>query len=104
MLSVIVQPKHFHLDLGPIQIDISKRTAFLISFISVLIATGSTIFSAITLETTSLVDIVGGFVPGLASFIFFGVFIITLIKNGIYPLKQKWSALLKFDKGIEMIK
>ncbi|MEE9574045.1 MAG: hypothetical protein V3W20_13405 [Candidatus Neomarinimicrobiota bacterium] len=104
VLSCIVQPKHFHLDLGPLQIDISKRTAFLISFISVLIATGSTIFSAITLETTSLVDIVGGYVPGLASFIFFAVFIITLIKNGIYPLKQKWSALLKFDKGIEMIK
>ena len=104
VLSAIVQPKHFHLDLGPIQIDISKRTAFLISFISVLIATGSTIFSAITLETTSFVDIVSGFVPGLASFIFFAVFIITLIKNGIYPLKQKWSALLKFDKGIEMMK
>ena len=99
VLSVIVQPKHFHLDIGPIQIDISKRTAFLISFISVLAATISTIFSAITLETTSLVDIMSGFAPGFASFIFFGVFILMLVKNGIYPLKQKWSALLNFDKG-----
>ena len=104
VLSVIVQPKHFHLDIGPIQIDISKRTAFLISFISVLAATISTIFSAITLETTSLVDIMSGFAPGFASFIFFGVFILMLVKNGIYPLKQKWSALLNFDKGTVMMK
>ncbi|MFX1257322.1 MAG: hypothetical protein ACFFAN_05660 [Promethearchaeota archaeon] len=104
ILSVIIQPKHFHLDLGPIQIDISKRTAFLVSFISALAATISTLYSAITLETTSLVDILSGFAPGLASFIFFAVFIITLIKNGIYPLKEKWSALLNFDKGIGIMK
>ncbi|GAH85626.1 unnamed protein product, partial [marine sediment metagenome] len=104
VLSVIVQPKHFHLDLGPIQIDISKKTVFLVSFISVLIATISTIFSVITFETTSLTNIMSSFAPGLASFIFFAVFIIALVKNGIYPLKQKWSALLKFDKGTVMMK
>ena len=32
------------------------------------------------------------------------VIIITLFKNGIYPLKQKWTALLNFDKGIGLIK
>lgn len=104
VLSIIVQPKHYHLDLGPIHLDISKRTAMTISFISVLVATISTIYSFLNFEAASLMDIVGGFAPGLASFIFFGVFIITLFKNGIYPLKQKWSALLNFDKGPTMIK
>ena len=104
VLSIIVQPKHYHLDLGPIHLDISKRTAMTISFISVLVATISTIYSFLNFEVTSLTDIVSGFAPGLASFIFFAVFIITLFKNGIYPLKQKWAALLNFDKGPTMIK
>ncbi len=104
VLSIIVQPKHYHLDLGPIHLDLSKRTAMTISFISVLVATISTIYSFLNFEVTSLTDIVSGFAPGLASFIFFAVFIITLFKNGIYPLKQKWAALLNFDKGPTMIK
>ncbi|MFX1392044.1 MAG: hypothetical protein ACFFAH_00585 [Promethearchaeota archaeon] len=103
VLSVIVQPKHFHLEIGPLKIDISKPAAIMISLISVLFAMISTIYSIITFETSSLTDMVSGFVPGLASFIFFAVFIISLIK-GIYPLKQKWSSLLNFDKTSPLIK
>jgi len=103
VLSVIVQPKHFHLEIGPFKIDISKTAAIMISLISILFATISTIYSIITFETSSLTDMVSGFVPSLASFIFFAVFIISLIK-GIYPLKQKWSSLLNFDKTSPLIK
>ncbi len=103
-LSIWVQPKHYHLKIGFVELDISKRTAFLISFLSALIATISTIYSAITLESISLVDIFSGFFPGLAMYIFFSVFIIVLIKNGIYPVVQKWNALLNFDKGTMMMK
>lgn len=98
VLSIIVQPKHFHLDIGPIQLDISKTTAMLISFFSVLIATISFIYSIFTFESSSITEMVSGFVPGLASVLFFITFAVTLIKEGFYPLKQKWSSLLNFDK------
>ena len=104
VLSIIVQPKHYHLDIGPIQLDISKRAAMLVSLISVLFATISTIYSTFTFETPSATDIISGYAPGLASFIFFAIFIITLVKNGIYPLKQKWSAFLNLDEGTALIK
>ncbi|MFW9899631.1 MAG: hypothetical protein ACFFDO_10280 [Candidatus Thorarchaeota archaeon] len=103
VLSVIIQPKHFHLEIGPFKIDISKKAAIMISLISVLFATISTIYSVLTFEATSLVNLIGGFAPGLASFIFFTVFVISLIR-GIYPLKQKWSSLLNFDKTSPLIK
>ncbi len=104
VLSIIVQPKHYHLDIGPIQLDISKRVAMLVSLISVLFAIISTIYSAFTFETPSATEIISGYAPGLASFIFFAIFIITLVKNGIYPLKQKWSAFLNLDEGTALIK
>ncbi|MHA1488657.1 MAG: hypothetical protein ACTSRI_03260 [Promethearchaeota archaeon] len=99
-----MQPKHFHLDIGPIQLDISKTTAMLISFFSVLIATISFIYSIFTFESSSITEMVSGFVPGLASVIFFITFAVTLIKEGFYPLKQKWSSLLNFDKTSLMMK
>jgi uncharacterized membrane protein len=91
------------LEIGPFKIDISRKAAIMISLISVLFATISTIYSVLTFEATSLVDVLGGFGPGLASFIFFAVFVISLIR-GIYPLKQKWSSLLNFDKTSPLIK
>ena len=104
VLSIIVQPKHFHLDIGPIQLNISKTTAMLISFFSVLIATISFVYSIFTFESSSITEMVGGFVPGLASVIFFITFAVTLFKEGFYPLKQKWSSLLNFDKTSLMMK
>ncbi|MFW9881908.1 MAG: hypothetical protein ACFFG0_53270, partial [Candidatus Thorarchaeota archaeon] len=38
VLSIIVQPKYFRLELGPLHLNISKKTAVIISFISILIA------------------------------------------------------------------
>ncbi len=104
ILSIIVQPKHFHIDIGPFQIDISKTMAMVISFLSVLIATISFIYSTITFESQSLPDFVSGFAPGLGSILFFVIFMITLFKEGIYPLKQKWSDFLNFDKTSTLMK
>ena len=104
MLSVIVQPKHFHLDIGPVHINVGKNTAFAISFLSVLIATISVIYSFFTLKTDSTAfDILSLFAPGIASSLFFVVFVISIIK-GVYPLKKKWSGLLNFDKTTGFMK
>jgi len=104
VLSVIVQPKHFHLDLGPLHLDISKNVAILVSFISILITTISVIYSIFSFDVSSAaVDVITGFVPGMASFIFVATYLISLAK-GIYPLKQKWSSLLNFDKASPIMK
>jgi len=105
ILSIIVQPKHFRLDIGPIHLNISKRAAAIISFLSVIIAAGSLIYTLFSIDpTSSFVDIVSNFAPGLGSILFFVIFLVTLFKEGIYPLKEKISYFLNFDKTGMLIK
>lgn len=105
VLSIIVQPKHFHLDIGPLHLDISKKAAMLISLFSVIISVGSLIYTVFSIDPSStLVDIMGNFAPGLGSIIFIGIFLFTLFKEGLYPLKEKVSYFLNFDKTGMLIK
>ncbi len=105
ILSIIVQPKYFRLELGPIHLNLSKKAAAIISFISVLIAGFSLIYTLFSWDpTSSFIDIVSGFAPGLGSIIFIVIFLITLFKEGIYPLKEKISAFLNFDQAGVLIK
>ncbi|MFX0024230.1 MAG: hypothetical protein ACFE9S_18025 [Candidatus Hermodarchaeota archaeon] len=105
ILSIIVQPKYFRLELGPIHLNLSKRTAAIISFISVLIAGASLVYTLFSWDpTSSFINFVSGFAPGLGSIIFIVIFLITLFKEGIYPLKEKISAFLNFDQAGVLIK
>ncbi|KKL55248.1 hypothetical protein LCGC14_2257300, partial [marine sediment metagenome] len=105
ILSIIVQPKFFRLDLGPIHLNLSKKTALIISFISILIAGISLVTILLSINPSSnFTDILGGLVPGLGSIIFVAIFLITLFKEGIYPLKEKISSLLNFDQTGVLIK
>jgi hypothetical protein len=100
-----VQPKHFRLDIGPIHLNISKRTAMIVSFLSVVVAVASLVFTIFSIDTTSsFVDFVSSFAPGLGSILFVTIFLITLFKEGIYPLKEKISYFLNFDKTGVLIK
>ncbi len=100
VLSVIVQPKHFRLDIGPFHLNISKKTAAVISLLSIIVAIASLIFTIISFDPQStLVDNVGNFAPGLGSLIFVTIFLVTLFKEGIYPLKAKISYFLNFDNA-----
>ncbi|NVM37699.1 MAG: hypothetical protein HWN81_19050, partial [Candidatus Lokiarchaeota archaeon] len=105
VLSIMVQPKYFKLDLGPIHLNLSKRTAAIISFISILIAGISLIYTLFSWDPSSgFVDILSGFSPGLGSIVFFTIFLVTLLKEGVFPLKQKISAFLNFDQAGVLIK
>jgi len=105
VLSIIVQPKYFRLDLGPIHINLSRKTAAIISFISILIAGISLIYTLFSWDPSStFIDLLSGFAPGLGSIVFFAIFLITLFKEGIYPLKEKISAFLNFDQTGVLIK
>jgi len=105
VLSIIVQPKHFHLDIGPLHLDISKKAAMIVSIFSVIISLGSLIYTIFSIDPSStLVDILGNFAPGLGSLIFIGIFLFILFKEGLYPLKEKVSYFLNFDKTGMLIK
>ncbi|MFX1235200.1 MAG: hypothetical protein ACFFBY_11690 [Promethearchaeota archaeon] len=105
ILSIIVQPKHFHLDLGPIHLNVSKKIAAIISFLSVIVAIASLVFTIFSIDTSStFLDVVTNFAPGLGSIVFIVIFLITLFKEGIYPLKEKISYFLNFDKTGILIK
>ncbi len=105
VLSIIVQPKHFHLDIGPIHLDISKKAAMIVSLFSVIISLGSLIYTIFSIDPSStLTSIIGNFAPGLGSIIFIGIFLFTLFKEGLYPLKEKVSYFLNFDKTGMLIK
>jgi len=100
ILSIIVQPKHFRLDIGPIHLNISKRTAYIISLLSILIAGISVVYTIFSIDPTSTgIDILSGFSPGLGSIVFITIFLVTLLKEGVFPLKQKISAFLNFDQA-----
>ncbi|KKK42638.1 MAG: hypothetical protein Lokiarch_33640 [Candidatus Lokiarchaeum sp. GC14_75] len=105
ILSIMVQPKYFRLDIGPIHLNLSKKTAVIVSFISILIAGISLLITILSLNPTSnFMDYLGSFAPGLGSIIFFAIFLITLFKEGLYPMKEKISAFLNFDQAGVLIK
>jgi hypothetical protein len=105
ILSIIVQPKYFRLELGPIHLNISKKTAVIISFISILIAGISLVYMLLSVDpSSSFMDYLSGFAPGLGSIVFIAIFLYTLFKEGIYPLKEKISAFLNFDQAGVLIK
>jgi hypothetical protein len=105
VLSIIVQPKTFHVDVGPFHLDVSKKTAMIISFISIIIAGGSLLYTLFSIDPSSTaVDVVTNFAPGLGSIIFIGLFLYTLFKEGLYPLKEKISYFLNFDKSGMIVK
>ncbi|MBA7704508.1 hypothetical protein ES703_113322 [subsurface metagenome] len=105
ILSIIVQPKYFRLELGPIHLNLSKKTAAIISFISILIAGISLAYMFLSVgSSSSFMDYLSRFAPGLGSIVFFAIFLYTLFKEGIYPLKEKISAFLNFDQTGVLIK
>jgi hypothetical protein len=105
ILSIIVQPKHFHIDIGLIHLDVSKQAAMIISFLSVVVAAVSLIFTIFSFDPSStFIDILTNFAPGLGSIAFIVIFLIILFKEGIYPLKEKISYFLNFDKTGMLIK
>ena len=105
ILSIIVQPKFFRLDIGPIHLNLSKKTATIISFISILIAGISLVYMLFSLDPSSgFIDILSGLAPGLGSIIFITIFLFTLLNEGIYPLKEKINAFLNFDQTGVLIK
>ena len=105
ILSIIVQPKTFHVDIGPLHLDVSKKTAMIVSFISIAIAVASLIFTLISFNPSdTAVNVITNFAPGLGSLIFIGIFLYTLFKEGLYPLKEKISYFLNFDKSGMIVK
>ncbi|MHA2180276.1 MAG: hypothetical protein ACXAAH_02500 [Promethearchaeota archaeon] len=105
ILSIIVQPKFFRLDIGPLHLNLSKKTAIIISFISILIAGISLVYMLLSVDPSStFTDYLSGLAPGLGSIIFIVIFLYTLLKEGIYPLKEKISAFLNFDQTGVLIK
>ncbi|MFW9896421.1 MAG: hypothetical protein ACFFD7_11500 [Candidatus Thorarchaeota archaeon] len=105
ILSIIVQPKYFRLDIGPLHFNLSKKTALIISFVSILIAAGSLIYMLLSIDPSStFIDLMSNFAPGLGSMVFIAIFLITLFKEGIYPLKEKISGFLNFDQAGVLIK
>ncbi|MFX1376055.1 MAG: hypothetical protein ACFFA0_09605 [Promethearchaeota archaeon] len=105
VLSIIVQPKFFRIELGPIHLNLSKKSAVIISFISILIAGISLVWMLFSIDpSSSFMDYLSGFAPGLGSIIFIVIFLYTLLKEGIYPLKEKISAFLNFDQTGVLIK
>ncbi|MHA1148919.1 MAG: hypothetical protein ACTSR8_11835 [Promethearchaeota archaeon] len=110
ILSLIVQPKHFSLDLGPLHFNIGKNTAMLVSFIPLLITTISAIYTIVnfdfsaTSSSSTPIDTLSDFIPGIGSLIFFATFIITILKKGVFPIKQKWSSFVKFDNSSSIMK
>ena len=101
ILSILIQPKHFSLDLGPIHMNLSKGQAMIVSFIPILITLISTVYaiSRIDLSGGSSADALGGVIPGAGSFVFLITFLYTLLRKGVFPMKQKVTGMLDFDKG-----
>jgi len=105
ILSIIVQPKYFRLELGPIHLNLSRKTAAIISFTSILIAGISLVYMFLSVgSSSSFMDYLSRFAPGLGSIVFIVIFLFTLFKEGIYPLKEKISAFLNFDQTGVLIK
>jgi hypothetical protein len=107
IISVLVQPKHFSLDIGPLHISLSKFQAMMISFVPVLITVISTIYAISKIDFTgagSSSGALGGIIPGAGSVVFLLTFLYTLLKKGVFPLKHKVSGFLDFDKSPAVLK
>jgi hypothetical protein len=105
VLTISVQPKFYRIKYGPLQLNLSKSQAIMISFISILITIISAAYSLMTIKpTSSTTDILGISAPGLGSLIFIITFLFTLIKRGVFPIKEQLSSLLNIDKGTAIIK
>ena len=105
ILSIIVQPKFFRLDIGPLHLNLSKKTAVTISFLSILIAGISLVWMFLSINPSStFMDYLGGLAPGLGSMVFIVIFLYTLLKEGVYPLKENITAFLNFDQTVVLIK
>ena len=105
ILSIIVQPKFFRLNIGPLQLNLSKKTAVVISFISILIAGISLVWMLLSMNPSStFMNYLGGLAPGLGSMVFIVIFLYTLLKEGVYPLKEKITSFLNFDQTGVLIK
>ena len=106
VLSIAVQPKHYHIDAGPIHINMSKTTAIMISLISILITGISAAYSVLSIDisTSSSTDFLSSLGPGIGSLIFFVIFIITLLKKGVFPIKEQIAGLLNLEKGFGTMK
>lgn len=98
ILTITVQPKFFKLKLGPIQLNLSKVQAMIISIISMGITAISAIYSILTLDiSSSSSGAFSGILPGAGSLLFLGMFLYTLLKKGVFPLKQQVSGLMNMD-------
>ena len=104
ILSILIQPKHFSLDLGPIHMNLSKGQAMIVSFIPILITVISTVYamSQIDVSGGSSAGALGGAIPGAGSLVFLITFLYTLLRKGVFPMKQKVAGMLDFDKGSMM--
>ncbi len=104
ILSIIIQPKHYHVDVGPLHMDISKKAAAMASILSILISIGSFVYSAFNLgKDISATSTLGGLIPGFASLSFIIGLFVSLVR-GVYPIKEKFSALLNMNKVGSIIK
>ncbi len=105
VLSIIVQPKHYHVDIGPLHFNLSKPAAMLVSFSSIVIAAISLVYTIFSIEpSSSIIETIGSFWPGIGALAFFALFLYTLFTEGIYPLKEKVYYFLNFDKSGVLIK
>lgn len=103
VLSILVQPKFFKLKIGPINMSLSKTQAILISMLSILITVASAVYSITSMDLTSSSSGSGtleGIIPGAGSLVFLVTFLATLLKKGVFPIKNKVSGLLDFNKSI----
>ncbi|MFX1236205.1 MAG: hypothetical protein ACFFAS_02640 [Promethearchaeota archaeon] len=100
ILSIIVQPKHFKLKLGPLSFNMNKGAAIAVSVTSICVSILLLLYSIFTFDPTSFtgVDVLTNFVPQISAVIFVVIFLYTLVK-GVYPLKQQFAGLLNFDSG-----
>ncbi|TXT59786.1 MAG: hypothetical protein BAJALOKI2v1_170040 [Promethearchaeota archaeon] len=109
ILSIIVQPKQFQIKLGPLRMNVSKSTAMIMSFLSVLIATISGIYSVLSIQdsltsSSTSVQILSNIAPGFGGILLMIGYFLLIFKKSIYPLKEKWSDFLNFDKGTPIMK
>lgn len=94
-----VQPKHFALDLGPIQLNLSKTQALMISILSMVITGISTVYTLLTTDfSTSSAGGLEGMIPGGGSLIFLVSFLVTLLKKGVFPMKHKLAEMGSMNK------
>jgi hypothetical protein len=97
VLAIKVQPKFFKL--GPL--SLSKSQAMIISLLPILITVISFTYSISQLDLSGGSSI-SGMLPGGGTLIFAIMFLYTLIKKGIFPMKKKVQGFLDFDKGSMM--